>query len=521
MSESARDELTVSDREFTVRKSLNSEQFQTLAVVFDIRSARNESTRIQLSDVIPDEIPMDDIGFHPEYGGDHWTIDGQRVVFERSFDPGEEYTTIYGVRDLTADEADGLMTDPSIDIIEDPDDAIGDIGGIDDIVDEESSEAVRDVIAGDRDTLPGLEETADAEAPGDAMAADEEGAMTIEADDIEPPEEPLDADSPFADEPALGEPTEDDGEPPVAEGAETGAEEPDEEPLEAAEEADSILPGEDEPLLGEPDEEEPDELEAEDAISDEEGSLLDQDEPLLGEPDEPDEPGEGDVEAAADEIDVAEGDEPSPGTEAAESEPMEEQELTVPVTGGVARVLAKELREGNVSDQDRKLLSQELGSVGGSTETRIDHLQSRVSDLEAYTDALEAFLNEKGRGREILDDLRDGMDALEEDVSRIESRLAANAESIEDVRDELREVEGEVGELGGDLDRIDEQVARVDDVVQDLDDDIDHLGGVMDRTDTLEDELEEVQEHLTELDDFRRRLSSAFGGGGDDGGSDV
>jgi len=539
MSESARDELTVSDREFSVRKSLNTDQFQTLAVVFDVRSSRNDSTRIQLSDTIPDRISMDDVGFHPEYGGDHWTIDGNRVVFERSFEPGEEYTTIYGIRDLDADEADGLMSDPAIDILEDPEDAVGEIEAIDEIVDEESTEAVREVISGERDALPGMEAPAD-----DTAVPESEEAVTIGADDIEAPEEPMEADDDLGEEPAFDEAGE--GEPAVADAPELVGDEPTDDPLETSADDDSLLADDDEPLLGEPGDEESDEveepLEADSPFGEDGESLLDDDEPLLGESDDT-EAEEAEDEPLLDESEADDGEADEPAAEAASepsldeeeesplSEPVEESpepvaadaggeaesdELTVPVTGGVARVLAKELRQGNVSEEDRKLLRDELAFAEGSTEARIGHLQERVSNLEAYSDALESFLDNNGPGQEVLDDLRDSMAALEDDVSRIESRLASNAESIEGVRDDLGDVEYEVGDIGDDLDELEDTVSRIDDAVEDLKDDVMEVDAVASRVDSCENDLTEINQHLEELDAFRTRLSSVFGGGDED-----
>lgn len=539
MSESARDELTVSDREFTVRKSLNTEQFETLAVVFDIRSSRNMPTRIQVSDTVPDNIPMDDIGFHPEYGGDHWAIDGDRVVFERSFDPGEEYTTIYGIRDLEVDDADGLMTEPSIDIINDPEEGVVDIEGIDDIVDQESTEAVREVISGERDALPGMETGVTGSAPAEEPpAADQDDeAVTIDAEDIEPPEEPVAGDDALADDPALGEAAAAD-EPADAATADQGGPEP-------AAGDDSILPEEDEPLV-DAEADEVDDVPATDAespFSDEEGSLIDSDEPLLGEPEEDEaEAVEGadlvadapdlDADAApsdsepteqepamADDTPLEEPDEGELSDEAPADEPEAEEaedELTVPVTGGVARVLAKELREGNVSDEDRELLRDELAYTEGSTETRIEHLQSRVSDLEAYTDALEAFIDQEGHGQAVLDKLRESLDGLEDDVSRVESKLASNTESIDVLRDDLHEVEDEIDDFGEEISDVDEQVSGLEDAVDDFRDDLDRLEGVESRTDSLEDDLDQIHDHLEELDAFRTRLSSVFGGGESD-----
>src|SRR5699024_5650499 len=64
--------------------------------------------------------------------------------------------------------------------------------------------------------------------------------------------------------------------------------------------------------------------------------------------------------------------------------------------GDVGAALAAELRAGDLAEADRELLAEELDTDDAGSEVRLTHLQSRISDLEAYTDALEEFIDENG-----------------------------------------------------------------------------------------------------------------------------
>lgn len=491
MGDAEPDERSVSADGIAVRKSLEAEQFRTPAIVFDVRSERSGRVRVQVREAIPDEIAMEDIGFHPDYGAEYWTVQEREVVFERAFDPDEEYMTLYGVRSIDEDEADALLTEPVVEIFEDDvetDDASEEVTDLRDLVSEEDSQAVRDVIAGERDTLPGLGEADaeppvadEAEAPVSGDADPQPAGAAVEADDSGTTEE---AGVPSA-EPALGE------EPPDAVPAEA----------DDAPEIEKLEPEDDEAPARPPT---PDAAAA--------------DEDRQAEP----------TDAAADTEEAA----------AAEQQPADDGTMTVPVTGGVARVLAKELREGNVSESDRREIREALAYTEGSTEARIKHLQNQIGDLVAYTDALEAFLDENGMAHELLDevdeeiraladsvaDVEERVSSLHRDVSAVEDRYDETLDAISDLEDDVAGIENELARIDAledEVDRIDElqadidalgerQGARIEDLERTLGD-VSDLATQIDRVTALEAELEEVRAELADVDQFRERLSSALG----------
>lgn len=445
------DETVVETDGVTVSKFFNAEDFPVPAVAFDVDSDRDEAVTLRIVDEIPDEFGIDQIGFHPEYGSEHWTASGDGVVrFEREIEPGESFTTVYGVRMEDGQDETPFLSAPTVEL-EGED--------IDDVVPPESTSVVRELAGGERETVPGLEEEGEgeevgleADIEGGIESLEEEDAEILEGDvdiggeeaDLEADEEPLEADETFEEEP----PTE-----PEAEGY--GAEQP-------------------EPPAAEEDVEEPE----------------------------------------------SEGF----GEEAAETEPTEVEAGPESVgfdASDLVATLAEAIRNDEVSDDDLETLQDAFGGVPNSTQVEIDHLQSRVSELEAYTDALEEFLDEEGTAQQLFSNVEDEVSSLSAELADLSDELADVESSVEDAagdRQQLRErvaaVEDDVGavedlredleRLRGDVDAIDERLADTEDAVMEVDDLEDDLEDVA-------DDLDDLEEHVDEIEEWRSQLSDVFG----------
>jgi hypothetical protein len=86
---------------------------------------------VELADTVPDDIQAEDIGFHPKYGAEYWDVDGNTIAFSRSFEPGEEFVTVFGLRGKDARGLDRFLTEPVL-TAADPvkvatDDDVGDV----------------------------------------------------------------------------------------------------------------------------------------------------------------------------------------------------------------------------------------------------------------------------------------------------------------------------------------------------------------------------------------------------------
>lgn len=150
-------------------------------------------------------------------------------------------------------------------------------------------------------------------------------------------------------------------------------------------------------------------------------------------------------------------------------------------SGGIVRVLLKELREGYVDSETKAQLRAEL-EPGRSRDVKIKHLQQQVGDFAAYAETLEEFIDEHGPMDAAFDEVRS-------DIRTLDDRAESARSSID--------------ELSEELDRVDA-----------LESDIDALGTDHDdaeaRIESIERELERVDERLDDLEAFQARLSGVF-----------
>jgi len=151
----AYDEVTVTADGVTVTKRFEADEFPVPAIAFNLTSRRSVPVTVRLVDTVPEDVAVEDLGFHPEYGSEYWDINENRIAFEKELEPEADYTTVYGIRATGTDDVEKFLTEPEIESVnppldEDEEDLVG--GG---------DEAVRDVIAGDADSVPGLEDDDD------------------------------------------------------------------------------------------------------------------------------------------------------------------------------------------------------------------------------------------------------------------------------------------------------------------------------------------------------------------------
>ncbi|UTF53574.1 hypothetical protein [Natronosalvus rutilus] len=148
-----------------------------------------------------------------------------------------------------------------------------------------------------------------------------------------------------------------------------------------------------------------------------------------------------------------------------------------------------------------------------SNEVRLEHVESSLTELEAYTDAMREFFDENGTADDVLEAVQDGLEAARTDLEALESNvtdLGASDEVLEERVDGLEEtlerldsrleyVGTETAELRGDF-----EAAR-----DSLEDSVAEIGAT---TDTLADGLEAQFETVQNLDarqeDLTDRLDS-------------
>ncbi len=114
------EEVTVSSDGVRVVKRFEEDEFPVPAIAFELISERDEEVTVRLSDEVPDSVEVEDLGFHPEYGSEFWTIDDKEIAFEKSLGAQAEYTTVYGIRATGTDDIDQFLTEPVIDEVDPP-----------------------------------------------------------------------------------------------------------------------------------------------------------------------------------------------------------------------------------------------------------------------------------------------------------------------------------------------------------------------------------------------------------------
>jgi predicted nucleic acid-binding Zn-ribbon protein len=178
MSDSqAYEEITVASDGVSVVKRFEEDEFPVPAIAFEFTSHRDEEVSVVLADTVPEDIEVEDLGFHPEYGSEHWVIeDDNSIAFERDLGAEESYTTVYGIRATGSDNVEQFLTEPTLDEVDPP--LPEDEDPPEGIVPESDDDVVKEAISGDGE-IPGLEE-------------DDEGddAEDVEKLDLKDPNDP-------------------------------------------------------------------------------------------------------------------------------------------------------------------------------------------------------------------------------------------------------------------------------------------------------------------------------------------
>jgi predicted nucleic acid-binding Zn-ribbon protein len=478
-----------------VTKSYEADEFPVPAIKFVLESTATEPLHIRLTDSIPETFPRENVGFHPDFEKDNWTaFKNHRVEYDRRLDPEETTTTVYGVRLEGADPATFLI-EPELSF---PDaDGEGDtVSAVDDVLGEDSNQIVRDVLSGDRESLPGLDdEKADDDAAVDDAAADaptEDLDLDLDLDEEAPEDEADETEGEIDETEGEIDETEDETDAPAPhafdDAGDSATERVEDVAVSPVDTVDDESAGEESPA-----DESVDDAPAEGgAVAG--GVELDLDEDET-EPDADDADDGSTTEPDADDAD--DGPATEPDAEALEAAADDVGADPVAVDGSVVGALADEIRHGDVDKEDVAALREALGAGGEPSEVprsvdlRIGRLQSKVEDLAAYADGLEAFLDEEGTAEELIEGVRADVQATESEIDTLVARM-------DDADDDRGRLHADVTALRDDVSGVDD---RVDDVAESVDDATERLADVTDRLDEMAGRFDDVDERLTAIDD--------------------
>ncbi|MFC7203462.1 hypothetical protein ACFQJC_08055 [Haloferax namakaokahaiae] len=532
MSHSSEEVVSVSDGDVTVDKAYTADEFPVPAIKFEISSTFDEEARIRIIDRIPESFPMESVGFHPDFESENWTAyKDHRVEYERTLEPGEDLVTVYGIRLTDGESPDSFLTEPTLERVPvddglDPDD-------IDDILGEDRSQLVRDVLAGNRDPIRADEAADDGAANASAGPSDEDLASTFgRTDEGEPAaahddaeildddgdSEDVDADHSDdahaevldTDEDAPADPEEsvsdEDEDAEVAaddEQAEAEAEPVDEtdDATETDAPAEADAPAADEPIaLGGDDAEDADDSADDDGYVDAEQALID----AAAEEVESEVADDAD-DSAGDERAIADDEEPSGDYDSSPKESVSRDDAAPAadphVEGSLAAALAAEIRDGSVDDDDLEALRDAVATEEQrTTDVRISHLQSRVSDLAAYSDALAEFIDDEGTGEELIEGFRAELADVKSDIDALDTMVDDAVETVDDSVTRIDSIEETLADVDARADRTEYRLTDLDQDFEEhadrLDDHDETFDEFAERLDEQEDRIETASNHI-------------------------
>jgi chromosome segregation ATPase len=166
---------------------------------------------------------------------------------------------------------------------------------------------------------------------------------------------------------------------------------------------------------------------------------------------------------------------------------------------------------------------EEARRTGGQYEARLRKLENEVGDLAAYAGALEEFLDEDGTAQQLLEDVKDDLAALEDDVDDVKPvvrsharTLRANRVTLADLEDELEGQGSTLADVVEDFESLDARVARfreeaaetheghadrIASVEGDLDEQASRLDDVAGEVESVGDAVGDVEADLQKLDE--------------------
>jgi predicted nucleic acid-binding Zn-ribbon protein len=466
----------------TVEQRYTDTEFELPSVVFTLTSEREEPVEVRF--VVPD-IDAERVGFHPRFRNDGWVVDSEQLVFEAAVDPGEEMKTLYALDTNEWAVFERAIESLSIELVAPLQ-----------TVEPGQETVVRNIGKKAAGTGPSSKQSPDAVAD-EGQASDGGEVVPPETAQQEAPVGPATANNRAPvdlppDSSAAGDtPSEDSG----PAGTTTAGETP----------ADGSLP--DDSRAGDT---------GKRARGGEQGSSTG------GKPS-----GAGDTAA---------GGRPDSRT----------GQVTDRATDALVEELLDRLDDGDLSPVHRDRLAQRVaGERGGADRARLASLQTRVSDIEAFTDPIEQLLDQHGPPAPALDAFEErlaAVETLEERVEELEERVETvddHDEHIEHLDDRVETVDGRVGALGDDLEAdlasVESEIETVQERLGTLETAVEtareEASGASERAEGVEESLatvekqldgletqlegfaddwESVEENITALQEWRTDLAQTF-----------
>jgi archaellum component FlaC len=163
---------------------------------------------------------------------------------------------------------------------------------------------------------------------------------------------------------------------------------------------------------------------------------------------------------------------------------------------GVAAALAQEFERGRVDETTREALEEHLQPpLPQSAEARLDKIQARLNDFEAYTDALERTLDRVGDDDDIVDEF-----------DMLRRRLSGLEDETSDLRDDVDRTDDRLQSLA----ELDDDVATLQERFETVQEDLEAVRAEL--SEEMAEEVEALQSDLDDLQEWRETLADTLGG---------
>ena len=417
----ANKQTTIGTSGVTVTKRLEQEEFSDPVVAFDIESKREAPAVVTVVDEIPEGVSASDLRFHPEYGSQHWVVDDDQLVFEREFEPQEEFITVYRLTEVSDEVASEEFTDPAVQT---------------------------ETAADDTDVAAGVEQVES----GDAIEGEPEDDGVVEADE----------DAPTLD---LNEPMVGDG---------SGEERP------AEERTTTVMMNGDDSEVSAADgeltlEEEPEETDAEEAAEEPE-ETDDSEEAAEAEPAEDPEPADADEPETAEESEPADAAD-SPSLVAEMAAEIEDGNVPEEDVDRLRAALGAENRERKSMVVRVEKLQRDVDEVLAYTDALAEFLDENGTGEELITEFRDEVADFREEMGEFQADLSETQETAEENAERVDDLETDVDDRFEDVDDRFDDVHDELADLREEIDAVRAEIeeGEVEQRLSSLESDVDTL----------------------------------------------
>lgn len=171
-------------------------------------------------------------------------------------------------------------------------------------------------------------------------------------------------------------------------------------------------------------------------------------------------------------------------------------ETSVEATEDLLERLVERLESTDPDDEVIEVLRAHLiPESQRATDVRLKHIQSRMDDLAAYTEALEGLINEHGTASDFMAKVDDDIDDVRSQVKSLRREMDSAETEREDIREQVSEVDSTIEEVDEDL------RGRTENIYGELDD-------MRDTIESREGKIRNLRESVNDHDDEFESLSS-------------